>query len=653
MGESIMNTLRICPGCGTPLEAGAPEGLCPRCLLKAGLGTATGNPTQDASRDARGAPAPPETIAKYFPQLEILELLGQGGMGTVYKARQPQLDRLVALKILPTELSRDAAFAERFTREARALAKLNHPNIVAIYDFGKAGDFYFFIMEYVDGLSLRQMEEAQKQLRPEEALSLIPKICEALQYAHEEGVVHRDIKPGNILLSKKGRVKIADFGLARIAGRESGDRRLTGSRDVMGTLHYMAPEQLEHPHAVDHRADIYSLGVVFYEMLTGELPIGRFATPSQKVQLDVRLDEIVLRALEKEPCRRYQHASEVKTDVETVASQLRPGQPQPHGSPGAPSQPESTPETNRAKQWVWAGVVAAILLVVGAIIVVDSHKRAPATALRIEAKQPSDSAAAFEQRKVDAERSLHLWIENLISSNGATYFNGVDSRPSTPDFRFDWGDGTSTRGFFPQTHTYANRTVDYVASVTAFYAGGVRDSAQALVRFTSGPNPVLADPANNLTGDTNRSFMDILQTTIRTEGDNYVFEALTAAPFPSASEMAGGKRFDFMWFVDIDKQRSTGQSDLGNDYNIHLFLDETGWHFAWYKVSPVSEHDGITIAEWDFRPRIERARAALIFPKRYLPARSFEMWATCSSLNAPKWPPLTENPPTARAEFNF
>jgi hypothetical protein len=227
---------------------------------------------------------------------------------------------VVALKILPIEAASDPGFAERFTREARALARLSHPNIVGLYDFGRANGLHYFIMEFVDGLNLRQLEQAGT-LSPREALQIIPQICEALQFAHDEGIVHRDIKPENVLLDKKGRVKIADFGLARILGHEPEDFRLTRAREVMGTPHYMAPEQVEKPQSVDHRADIYSLGVVFYEMLTGELPLGKFAPPSQKVHIDVRLDEVVLRALEKEPARRYQQASEVRTDIKTILTQ--------------------------------------------------------------------------------------------------------------------------------------------------------------------------------------------------------------------------------------------------------------------------------------------------------------------------------------------
>jgi predicted Ser/Thr protein kinase len=317
----MMAETKTCPKCGAELPVNAPSGICPKCLMQAGLeseqhpGSASElNPTTPWSGFV---PPQPEDLAKFFPQLEILELLGKGGMGAVYKARQPGLDRFVTVKILPPEIGTDPAFAERFTREARALAKLSHQNIVSVFDIGRADGQYYFIMEYVDGENLRHLTE-QGAIKPEEALAIVPQICEALQFAHDEGIVHRDIKPENILIDKQGRVKIADFGLAKLLGEAPAQATLTGTHQAMGTPHYMAPEQMQGAATVDHRADIYSLGVVFYELLTGELPIGRFEPPSKKVRIDVRLDEVVLRSLESAPDRRYQHASDVKTDVESI-----------------------------------------------------------------------------------------------------------------------------------------------------------------------------------------------------------------------------------------------------------------------------------------------------------------------------------------------
>jgi serine/threonine protein kinase/DUF4097 and DUF4098 domain-containing protein YvlB len=331
-----METERICPSCRKPLAPDVPLGLCPECLIKAGL------PSESAAAViAAFVPPPVEEVAKLFPQFEILSFLGKGGMGAVYKGRQPSLDRLVALKVLPPELSREPGFIERFSREAQALARLNHPNIVAVHDFGRAGELPYLVMEFVDGANLRQTEQAGR-LTPDQALAIVPQICEALQYAHNEGIVHRDIKPENLLLDKKGRVKITDFGIAKILSAQGGKISLTGARDVVGTPHYMAPEQIEKPQDVDHRADIYSLGVVFYEMLTGELPLGKFQSPSQKVQVDVRLDEVVLRTLEKEPARRYQQASEVKTRVENIASTPPPAFP-----PAAAFSPPNPPATDK------------------------------------------------------------------------------------------------------------------------------------------------------------------------------------------------------------------------------------------------------------------------------------------------------------------
>ena len=327
-----MDEKRLCPGCQKPLPPDVPLGLCPACLIQAGFKTGS----ESGGETTGFLPPPVEQVAKLFPQLEIIALIGKGGMGAVYKARQPALERFVALKILPPAVAGAAGFAERFNREARALARLVHPNIVAVHDFGQAGGLHFLLMEFVDGANLREVERAGR-LAPEQALAIVPQICEALQFAHNEGIVHRDIKPENILLDKKGRVKITDFGIAKIVGQSAGKTSLTGAKDVVGTPHYMAPEQIEHASLVDHRADIFSLGVVFYEMLTGELPLGKFQPPSHKVQVDVRLDEVVLHALEKEPDRRYQQVSEVKTQVETIATTPGGGASAPSGIPSAPA----------------------------------------------------------------------------------------------------------------------------------------------------------------------------------------------------------------------------------------------------------------------------------------------------------------------------
>ncbi len=247
-------------------------------------------------------------------------------MGAVYKARQRGLDRMVALKILPPQISTEPGFAARFAREAQALARLSHPNVVTVIDLGQSGSVYYFLMEFVDGVNLRQMLQAGR-LAPRDALALILQICEALEYAHGEGVVHRDIKPENILADKKGHIKIADFGLSKLLGAARPDVQLTLSNQIMGTMHYMAPEQIDKPLEVDQRADLYSLGVVFYEMLTGELPLGRFELPSRKSAVDARVDELVLRMLERNPNRRSQQASEIRLQLESiagVASKLSP-----------------------------------------------------------------------------------------------------------------------------------------------------------------------------------------------------------------------------------------------------------------------------------------------------------------------------------------
>ena len=309
-----MTDNRTCPECHAEIPPDAPPGVCPHCALRAGLRPET---SAEPAREP-GAPPSPEELRRRLPDLDDFELIGPGGMGTVYRARHRPLDRPVAVKVLHAHLQDDASFAERFTREARTMARLDHPHIVRVYDFGHREDLYYLVMELVEGVSLRQAL-ADGGFTTAEALAVVPRICEALQYAHDQGVVHRDIKPENILIDRSGSPKIVDFGLALLT-RPAAGTRLTRQARVLGTPHYMAPEQIERPSEVDHRADIYALGVVFYEMLTGELPIGRFPPPSQKVEVDVRLDEVVLRTLEKEPRRRYQQARELSRDVEQSAT---------------------------------------------------------------------------------------------------------------------------------------------------------------------------------------------------------------------------------------------------------------------------------------------------------------------------------------------
>ncbi|MCU0748680.1 MAG: serine/threonine protein kinase, partial [Akkermansiaceae bacterium] len=306
----------LCPDCAAPLPQESPQALCPACLMRQALASRTivdGDPPASAS-----APLTPEELGEKFPGYEILECLGRGGMGVVYKARQKSLNRIVAIKILAPERGNESRFAERFAREAEFLAKLNHPHIVTIHDFGVTDSqpstpdsqpLYYLVMEFVDGVNLRDLIRDGK-LEAKQALAIVPPICDALQYAHDNGIVHRDIKPENLLLDKDGRIKIADFGIASLMG-EAGE--------IAGTPPYMAPEQTDGN--IDHRADIYALGVVLYEMLTGERPDKELIAPSRKVQIDVRLDEVVLRAMERKPELRFQQATALKTNLEIIANQ--------------------------------------------------------------------------------------------------------------------------------------------------------------------------------------------------------------------------------------------------------------------------------------------------------------------------------------------
>lgn len=352
---------RHCPACSAGLPPGAPQALCPACLLRQALASRTVFDPAAPSANTLPPPSPAE-IADKFPQFEIAECLGRGGMGVVYRARQKSLDRWVALKILAPERVGQEKFAERFAREAQILGRLNHPHIVAVHDHGRTDGLFYIVMEFVDGVNLRDLLR-DGRLEPKQALAIVPPICEALQYAHDKGVVHRDIKPENLLLDREGRVKIADFGIAALIG--SG-----GPGEFAGTPPYMAPEQAGAAPgtpgaAIDHRADIYALGVVLYELLTGERPAPDAVAPSKKVRIDVRLDEIVLRALEKTPALRYQTAGEFRTCVEILAAPPQSPAGEDRQAPSAlPANAAPAPRLPRPAVIgaVWTGFAMALAL---------------------------------------------------------------------------------------------------------------------------------------------------------------------------------------------------------------------------------------------------------------------------------------------------
>ncbi|MFN0076132.1 MAG: protein kinase domain-containing protein [Prosthecobacter sp.] len=269
---------------------------------------------------------PPTAVELHaiLPQYEIVKMLGRGGMGAVYMGRQTALDRPVAIKILSATLEdSDMGFKERFKNEARAMAKLNHPGIVSVYDFGETPDgLLFIVMEYVDGTDVARMMAKDGRLHTEHAMAITAHVCDALAYAHERGIIHRDIKPANIMVGYDGEVKVADFGLAKVSTSGGQTLGLTQSGMAMGTLHFMAPEALMLGTAVDHRADIYAVGVMLYQMLTGKLPQGMFKMPSLQIAgLDPRYDGVIAKAMMEDREARYQSAREMRAGLDGILTQ--------------------------------------------------------------------------------------------------------------------------------------------------------------------------------------------------------------------------------------------------------------------------------------------------------------------------------------------
>jgi len=292
---------------------------------------------------------PDPFLGREFDGYRVDEVIGRGGMGVVYLATQLSLDRPVAIKVLPEELAEHPQFLDRFHREVDVLSKLAHPNIVTVFERGEIDGRQYLVMEYVRGTSLRDVMK-KGPLPRDEALAVVRSVLSALEHAHDAGVVHRDIKPENVLVAPGGIVKVADFGLSRLLGPVD-VTRLTHTHLLLGTFEYMAPEQRERSKEADARADIFATGVVLYEMLAGELPIGHFEKLSRKrpSECDARIDEIVERSLQKSLDRRYQRASEMGADVSRLLSHA-PSEP----APAAAAQQQG--RVARARTWLAAQV---------------------------------------------------------------------------------------------------------------------------------------------------------------------------------------------------------------------------------------------------------------------------------------------------------
>jgi len=314
----------LCPDChfSVSVDETEPWLRCDSCGLKANLSrieTAPGSASFPMVKDRTG-----ETLGGY----QLQELVGVGGMGVVYKARREGEgdDKVpVAVKVLNCDYHwQREEFVSRFQREAKALARLDHPNIVSLLDSGQVGDQYYLVTEYVDGVNLAQYLRSREPSLTE-VVELLTQVCAAITYAHEHGVVHRDIKPANVVIAGD-QAKVLDFGLAQITGGSTGLSSLTRTDLAMGTINYLSPEQRTNAKHVDERSDVFSLGVVLYEMLTGRLPLGGFEPASHfRPELGRRGDRVVARTLEASPQRRTQTVAELAGELRQLVQPRHTG----------------------------------------------------------------------------------------------------------------------------------------------------------------------------------------------------------------------------------------------------------------------------------------------------------------------------------------
>ena len=359
-----------------------------------------------------------EAMNAYLPQFKFEKLAACGGMGAVYKAYQESLDRRVAVKILPPEFGAEKGFADRFKVEARAMAKLNHTNIVGVYDFGiTGGGHLYLVMEWIEGQSLHDLiHKGSLSLR--KATNLAMQLCEALSFAHEHQIIHRDIKPGNIMVNDADHVKVADFGLARPNTGEAEEE------NPFGTPDYAAPE-IRGGSVVDHRVDIYAAGVVLYEMITGSVPEQPRRSVTEHAKVSKRWDEIINKAMHPDPEKRYQDAGEFRAHINAAMKQA--------AEVGAPvvvetKKPAPVKKTavslTQQQQFI---LLLAVVAVVGALLALILWPSSKSRAVSVEATPEEIHEVMQKLEQNDAE------LARLVSSFAEDWkATGADRTPDSP-----------------------------------------------------------------------------------------------------------------------------------------------------------------------------------------------------------------------------
>jgi serine/threonine protein kinase len=433
-------------------------------------------------------PPSAEELQKTLPQYEVAQMLGRGGMGAVYMGRQISLDRPVAIKILSGELEdADAGFTERFKNEAKAMAKLNHPGIVSVYDFGETeGGLLYIVMEYVDGTDVSRMIAANGRIHTEHAMAITAHVCDALAYAHERGIIHRDIKPANIMVGYDGSVKVADFGLAKVSTANGSTMGLTQSGMAMGTLHFMAPEALILGASVDHRADIYAVGVMLYQMLTGKLPQGMFKMPSLQIAgLDPRYDGIIAMAMMEDRESRFQSARDMRAGLDGILTQpVIKVEPAPAGAPspaalptqarpqrpgGAVRQPYRPPQSRVVVQTEKRGSlmywVVAVALSAAVVWMVWDRNRQTAGEGVAEAQDIAAKTSAPSKTADSDPQSVLLPLPSVPSSPTAP--TKPVTAPVTNAYAWLHGTWTQSHGTPPTPALSMELRSDYTAEMTA------------------------------------------------------------------------------------------------------------------------------------------------------------------------------------------